>query len=102
MSTKGTPTNSPEVSRELRELFASWEKKPHTEKRRYIPARIRRQVFERDGMACVNCGSTEHLSLDHIKPFSKGGAHTPRNLRVFCRSCNSRKSARDDHFWRKQ
>jgi hypothetical protein len=56
-----------------------------------IPDEIRRAVFERDHYACQNCGSTEDLTLDHIKPWSRGGDDNPDNLRTFCRSCNSKR-----------
>jgi hypothetical protein len=62
--------------------------------RPYIPVRIRRAVMARDGRACVLCGATKHLALDHIYPWSLGGPDTVENLRVLCRSCNSRKGAR--------
>lgn len=58
--------------------------------RRRIPQDIRDAVFRRDGRRC-DCGSTEDLTLDHITPFSHGGAHSTANLRVMCRSCNSRR-----------
>ena len=52
------------------------------------------EVWERDGRVCVYCGSTEDLTLDHIVPLSKGGAHSPDNLCIACRSCNSSKGAK--------
>jgi hypothetical protein len=62
--------------------------------RRHIPLAIRRAVMERDGYACVDCGAQHDLALDHIHPYSLGGPDTVENLRVLCRSCNSRKGAK--------
>lgn len=59
-----------------------------------IPAAIRDAVYLRDGYRCVTCGAVNHLSLDHIYPWSLGGPDTVDNLRVLCRSCNSRKGAK--------
>ena len=58
-----------------------------------IPTRIRDQVFSRDGGACLLCQSTESLSLDHVIPWSHGGSDSVDNLRLLCRSCNSRRGA---------
>lgn len=62
--------------------------------RRAIPKSIRIFVMERDGWACVLCGVGHALTLDHIQPYSKGGSDEPSNLRVLCRSCNSKKGNR--------
>lgn len=59
-----------------------------------IPYDLRMQVFERDGFACLECGSEEDLSCDHAVPVSKGGETTLENLQTLCRPCNSRKKDR--------
>ena len=38
--------------------------------------------------------------MDHVVPLSRGGRHEPANLVWACRSCNSRKSARDELEYR--
>lgn len=50
---------------------------------------LRALVIERDGGACVRCGSTDRIVLDHILPQSCGGPHVAENLRVLCKSCNA-------------
>lgn len=58
-------------------------------------ARIRRQdIITRDHSTCYLCGkllTPKHITLDHVVPLVRGGSHVPDNLRVACRSCNSRK-----------
>ncbi|HUW15223.1 MAG TPA: HNH endonuclease, partial [Anaerolineae bacterium] len=58
-----------------------------------------RLVWERDGRECAYCGSTENLTLDHIVPLAKGGAHSPDNLCVLCKSCNSSKGMKNLGEW---
>lgn len=43
---------------------------------------------------CAMCGETDPLTVDHIIPLDKGGANTPDNLQILCRSCNNRKGTR--------
>jgi len=61
-----------------------------------IPDYIRNEVLERDGRACVYCGASEDLAMDHVIPISKEGADTANNLVTACRPCNSRKGNRFD------
>lgn len=67
---------------------------PPPRQRPLIPDAVRSAVYERDGNACVQCTTTDDLTLDHIYPWSLGGPDTVENLRVLCRSCNSSKGAR--------
>lgn len=60
----------------------------------WIDPEERQRIYARDGYACRYCGSVENLSLDHVKPVSRGGGDQPSNLVTCCRSCNSRKHAR--------
>ncbi|HWH23524.1 MAG TPA: HNH endonuclease [Candidatus Limnocylindria bacterium] len=55
----------------------------------------RREVFVRDKYTCQYCGTTTHdLTLDHITPRHRGGAHTWDNLVAACKVCNHRKGSK--------
>lgn len=41
---------------------------------------------------CVACKTEAPLSMDHVVPFSKGGAHHIDNIQPLCAECNLRKS----------
>jgi HNH endonuclease len=60
--------------------------------RKPMPAEVRREVWRRDGGACVKCGSRRNLEYDHIVPVSKGGSNTTRNIELLCEACNRAKS----------
>jgi len=55
-------------------------------------------IYLRDGMACVYCGKGAEdgvvLTLDHCKPYSKGGSNDPKNLVCACATCNSARGNR--------
>jgi stress response protein SCP2 len=61
---------------------------------RAVPPEIKAQVWRRDGGACTECGATHYLEFDHIIPLSRGGATSPANLQILCRSCNRAKGSR--------
>ena len=60
--------------------------------RESIPKSVKAMIYRRDGGACIQCGSKEHLHFDHIIPVSKGGASSAENLQLLCRACNLTKS----------
>jgi len=63
--------------------------------RAHVPMAVRRFVYERDGYACVKCGATLRLSLDHIIAVTSGGDDGPDNLRTLCLPCNIKKGGRN-------
>jgi 5-methylcytosine-specific restriction endonuclease McrA len=55
----------------------------------------KREVFRRDGYVCQYCGQeTPHLTIDHVVPRHRGGAHSWDNLVAACPACNRRKGGR--------
>ncbi len=51
-------------------------------------------LFERQKGKCNGCAvkfPMRNMTVDHIKPFSKGGSDKPSNLQLLCNSCNSMK-----------
>ena len=62
--------------------------------RRTIPKELRSKILKRYGYKCVNCGTNDNLTIDHIKPYIKGGPTKDNNLQVLCKSCNSKKGAK--------
>lgn len=73
---------------ELWRLGASGKRRPQ------VSPSVRARVYARDGHACRHCGSTERLSIDHIVPWSKGGAHHEGNFQTLCMPCNMAKGVK--------
>lgn len=81
-----------------RRRFAETEQpRPRTSKGngRYVPARVKREVRERDGDRCTfvaadgrRCACREQLEYDHIVPVARGGRTCTANLRLRCRAHN--------------
>jgi 5-methylcytosine-specific restriction endonuclease McrA len=64
-------------------------------KTRAIPARVRREVFERDEGQCAfvdaggrRCGSSWQVEFHHRVAFAKGGLHWAGNIELRCRAHN--------------
>ena len=100
------PDHYKEYMREYRrknvETFRINDKKKHAKRRcaisntkhkltkaQYIAAKKAANGF------CYYCKIKATLTLDHITPLSKGGAHSRDNIVFACSSCNSSKGARD-------
>jgi 5-methylcytosine-specific restriction endonuclease McrA len=55
----------------------------------------RKEIFNRDHYTCQYCGKRSHdLTLDHVIPRNKGGAHAWDNLVSACKPCNHRKAGK--------
>jgi hypothetical protein len=63
---------------------------------------IRRIIFERDGYACIYCGSNNRLEGDHVLPLSRGGSNAFENLVTACKPCNRAKGSRTPEAWRRE
>lgn len=44
------------------------------------------------GNKCWICGCNKNVTIDHVKPISKGGSNWVANLRPACSKCNTTKS----------
>lgn len=62
---------------------------------RFVPAAIRRAVWERDGGRCTFIGSGGHrcqarrfLEFDHVDPVARGGRPSMAGMRLRCRTHN--------------
>jgi len=50
------------------------------------------EKLKRLGGKCQICGTVENITIDHIRPLSKGGTNHIDNLQPLCHNCNSRKN----------
>ncbi|MFF4316010.1 HNH endonuclease [Streptomyces sp. NPDC001507] len=68
---------------------------------RRVRAQVLRGWRNQNGEWCPGWGVSAHaaqdLTVDHIIPLVKGGTHHRENLRVLCRSCNSRRGSKPDN-----
>jgi len=62
---------------------------------RPFPHLSKKEIFRRDGYTCQYCGRrTMHLTVDHVIPRFRGGAHAWENLVAACPPCNRNKGGR--------
>jgi hypothetical protein len=73
-----------------------------SERGRYVPAAVRRAVFERDGARCAyvddrgeRCRETARLEFHHHQPFALGGTHDATNLSLRCAQHNALAAEQD-------
>lgn len=61
---------------------------------RYLPASVRRDVWQRDKGRCAfvgrtgRCHETAFLEFHHVEPYAAGGAATADNIQLRCRAHN--------------
>jgi len=55
----------------------------------------KRAIIKAAGGKCVECGTTENLTLDHIIPLSDGGTDDADNLTVLCELHQKKKHGTD-------
>ena len=104
--------SNPEARATNRRLVAEWYKRnpartrdKHARRRaREGAGRVTQEEWDallvREGGYCAYCGTeSEKLTMDHVVPLSRGGAHSIENILPACKSCNSRKSARTPSEW---
>ena len=74
---------------------------PGSRNPRYIPAEVRRTVWQRDGGRCAfvsdqghRCEERSSVEFDHFVPVARGGEATVANVRVCCRAHNQYEAER--------
>ena len=64
----------------------------------WIRKEKRLAIYLRDGLACAYCGGSVEdgwpLTLDHLRPRSKGGKNEATNLVTACALCNAERGAK--------
>jgi 5-methylcytosine-specific restriction endonuclease McrA len=83
-------------SRAKHEQFLSTAEKK-ANRRKSLSKKRMLQIFRRDKFTCQICQTGGgDLTIDHIKPVSKGGGNEVSNLRTACRKCNVKRGCNDE------
>lgn len=53
-------------------------------RKRSFRGKFKQRILDRDGNKCVNCPETDGLTLQHVRPYYRGGETSFRNLVTFC------------------
>lgn len=65
---------------------------------KWIRPEKRLAIYARDGFCCAYCGASvedgAQLTIDHVRPASKGGSNNATNLVCCCSKCNSSRGNR--------
>jgi 5-methylcytosine-specific restriction endonuclease McrA len=59
-------------------------------------AKLRKEILERDGWRCQNCGCSKNLDVHHMIRRSALGDDTETNLITLCRQCHHHVHAPSD------
>jgi len=82
-------------------IFSSRESKAYKIRNKVSAKKKKRnRIKKRDGK-CLKCGSKKGLTIDHIKPLSKGGTWQNDNLQTLCSKCNCEKGDKEIDYRQK-
>lgn len=57
------------------------------------------EIRETFGGVCAYCNQPATLTVDHVEPVARGGAHAPDNIVPACQPCNSSKGSKPLLVW---
>lgn len=96
--------NYEQTNRErINEQHAAWARRNRPKRNRLqqmrraggmISAEQWAEVLRINGGACLGCGTTDRVEVDHIIPIARGGKTEVGNLQPLCRACNASKGAK--------
>ena len=89
-----------------RYTYWEWEAKRAREENESITEKMARKAHRRQAVAlspsCIYCGKPMRIgsmTLDHIRPRSRGGSDSKYNLALCCHTCNQAKADRGPLRW---